>query len=509
MMRPGKPAILLPMIDLTKNEEQIEKNAGICAEQGILLPTFRQMAEPESIPEEIRQELKDVDRDDVHSRNLFRVTWENEPVPAGGGYSGVNYREIPRELTGVDARIVGLVGRYFPTGAHKVGASYSCLAPTLVTGQFDPEHNMAVWPSTGNYCRGGAYISRLLGCKSVAILPEEMSDERFQWLEKMADETIATPGCESNVKEIFDKCHQLDRERGEKIFIFNQFSEFGNHLWHYEVTGRAMEKVLGQLMGPKDRAAAVCVSSGSAGTTGSGEYIKRVFPGSVLGVSEALQCPTLLSNGFGGHRIEGIGDKHVPWIHNLRGTDLVAAVDDERSMRLMRLFNEPVGREYLIEKGVPADFVEELDLLGISGICNLITAVKMARYYEFTEQDFISTVFTDSMGMYSSRLEEMSRERGSYTRENAAADWEMFRQIGTENLLELRYTDRKRIHNLKYYTWVEQQGKTYGEINRQWYDRDYWESLYRITPELDRLIEDFNGRIRRHRQTGTGKKAGG
>ena len=484
------------MIDLTKNEAQIEKNARLCARQGIRLPTYRQMADPALIPDEIRQELKSIGLNDVHSRNLFRVSWENEPAESGGVYSGVNYLELPSALTGVKARIVGLVGKWFPTGAHKVGAAYSCLAPTLVTGQFDPEKNMAVWPSTGNYCRGGAYISRLLGCKSVAILPEEMSQERFKWLEKMADETIATPGCESNVKEIFDKCHELNAERGDSIFIFNQFEQLGNHLWHHEVTGRAMEKVLKSIMGPRDRFAGTCVSSGSAGTTASGEYLKKQYPNAKLAVSEALQCPTLLANGFGGHRIEGIGDKHVPWIHNVKDTDMIVAVDDEHTMRLLRLFNEAAGREYLIEKGVDREFVAALDTLGISGICNMLTAVKFAKYYELGSDDVVMTVFTDSEAMYTSRLRELTEERGPYTRDNAIADFELMMSVTTDALLELRYEDRKRIHNLKYYTWVEQQGKTYDEINAQWYDRDYWESIYAARDELDELIEAFNEKIK-------------
>ncbi|MGM0675252.1 MAG: pyridoxal-phosphate dependent enzyme [Spirochaetota bacterium] len=484
------------MIELTRNEEQIEKNAQLCARQGILLPTYAEMANPETIPEEIKAELKTIGRDEVHSRNLYRVTWENEPAEHGGTYAGVNYLEIPSSLTGVSARIVGLVGKWFPTGAHKVGASYSCLAPTLVTGHFDPEKNMAVWPSTGNYCRGGAYISRLLACKSVAILPEEMSSERFAWLENMADETIATPGCESNVKEIFDKCHELEAERGAGVFIFNQFDQMGNRLWHHEVTGPALEKVLSQVLGPRDRPVGTVVSSGSAGTTAAGEYLKKLYPAHKLAVSEASQCPTLLSNGFGGHRIEGIGDKHVPWIHNLRDTDMVIGVDDERTMRLFRLFNEPAGRDYLKERGVDPAVVDQLDALGISSICNVIAAMKFAKYYELGEEDVVTTVFTDSEALYTSRLAELSKERGPYTRDNAVADFELLDQVGTDSLQELRYEDRKRIHNLKYYTWVEQQGKTLDEINAQWYERDYWENINALRPQLDKMIGEFNERVK-------------
>lgn len=483
------------MINLSRNEPQIAENAKICAKQGIILPTYAQMANPTMIPESIKQELKKIGRDEVHSRNLFRVNWENEPVESGGGFTGINHLIIPFELSGTRARIIGLAGKFFPTGAHKVGAAFSCLAPTLVSGQFNPEASMAVWPSTGNYCRGGAYISRLLACKSIAILPREMSRERFKWLEEVADETIATPGSESNVKEIFDKCHELKAERDANVFIFNQFDQMPNHLWHHEVTGVAMEKLFKQLAGPQSRMAGICLSSGSAGTLGAASYIRKLFPGSKLAVSEALQCPTLTNNGFGAHRIEGIGDKHVPWVHNMRDTDMVIAIDDEHTIRLLRLFNEEAGREYLSTRDVPADTLDRIDLLGISGICNLLTAIKFAKYYELDEEDVVITVFTDSESMYSSRLKELRQERGIYTRENAIADYQLLNGVGIDHTHELSYQDKKRIHNLKYYTWVEQQGKTYDEINAQWYQKDYWNKIYESRKKLDKMIDEFNQKV--------------
>lgn len=483
------------MINLGKNNAQIEKNAKLCAQQDIILPTYAQMADPSLIPDAIRKDLKSISRDEVHSRNLFRVNWHNEAVEHGGLYGEPNYLEIPPEISGVPARIIGLSGKFFPTGAHKVGAAYSCLAPTLVTGQFNPEKNMAVWPSTGNYCRGGAYISRLLGCKSVAILPEEMSRERFEWLEKIADQTIATPGSESNVKEIFDKCHELEAEHGAGVFIFNQFDQMPNTLWHHEVTAAAMEKIFAQIAGVKSRLAGVALASGSGGTLGAGSRIKEIHPHAKLAVSEALQCPTLLNNGFGAHRIEGIGDKHVPWVHNVKDSDMVVAIDDEITMRLLRFFNESEGKDYLIARGADEAVVERLNLLGISCICNLLSAIKMAKYYEWTEDDVIFTVFTDSEAMYTSRLEELNAERGSYTRDDAVADYQMIMGERTDNVLELSYEDKKRIHNLKYYTWIEQQGKTHDEINAQWYDRDYWQNIYGVRAELDELIGQFNSMV--------------
>jgi cysteine synthase A len=481
------------MIDLSVREETRRKNTKLAREKNILIPTFREMRDPRLIPDWVKRELREIGLWDLHPRNLFRITWKNEPVPHGVGFGGVNYLVFPEELTGVPAKIVALVGKWFPTGAHKVGATFGCLAPRLVTGQFDPTRHKAVWPSTGNYCRGGAYVSRLLGCQSVAILPEGMSRERFEWLRGVADEIIATPGTESNVWEIFMKCKELQQTRLD-VMIFNQFDEFGNHLWHYAVTGPAMEEALSELMGPGERLAGLTLTSGSSGTLGCADYIKERFPAAKLAVGESLQCPTLLLNGFGAHRIEGIGDKHVPWIHNVRNTDMVIAIDDEAPISLIRLFNEPEGKEYLQKEGVPTELVEKLDLLGISGAANLIAAVKFARYFELTSRDWVITVLTDSMELYQSRLRELREERGPYTKLQAALDHSRFLLgLSTDWMAELSHWDRRRIHNLKYFTWVEQMGKSAEELLAQWYDwPDYWDRIHRQVAEIDELIVEFN-----------------
>ncbi|MFN2108020.1 MAG: pyridoxal-phosphate dependent enzyme [Anaerolineae bacterium] len=484
------------MIDLTIHPEGLEHAVKRARERNIIIPTFAQQKNPALIPDKIKAELADIGLWDITPRNLYRITWKNEPTEYGGDFGGVNYIELPPELTGVEARIIALVGKWFPTGAHKVGAAFGCLVPRLVTGQFDPTKQKAVWPSTGNYCRGGAYDSTLLACDSIAILPEEMSRERFEWLATVSGEVIATPGCESNVKEIFDKCHELTRDRGDDIFIFNQFEEFGNYLWHYEITGHAMEEVLGLEMRPGDRYAGVVSNTGSGGTIACGDYMKQRYPSSKVVASEALQCPTLLLNGFGGHRIEGIGDKHVPWIHDVKNTDVVTAIDDQATIDLIRLFNEPVGRAYLKKRGVQADVVDQLDLMGISSVANVLASIKMAKWYELTSKDVILTVWTDSMELYQSRIRELREAHGEYTELDAAADFERY-LLGesTDNMAELTYPDRKRVHNLKYYTWVEQQGKTYEEIQRQWYQDDYWTSFQTQIDEMDTLIEDFNARV--------------
>ncbi|WP_422481415.1 pyridoxal-phosphate dependent enzyme [Pleomorphochaeta sp. DL1XJH-081] len=484
------------LINLKMNKEIRAKNIERCREQGIVLPTFKQMVDPTKTPESIKKALSGMGLWDVHSENLFRINWKNEGVEKGGSFGDVNYIEVPKAITGTKARIMALVGKWFPTGVHKVGATYSCLAPALVTGNFDAVNQQAVWPSTGNYCRGGAYNSALLGCESIAILPEEMSQERFNWLKSIAGEIIATPGCESNVKEIFDKCHELNDTRGNSIVIFNQFDQFENYLWHYTVTGAAMIEVFEKLGIKAENVRGYVASTGSAGTLAAGDRLKNAYPNIKIAAGEALQCPTLLRNGFGGHRIEGIGDKHVPWIHNVKNTDMIIASDDEDCLDVYRLFNEPSGIEYLKGLGLTEKEIDDLALYGISGIGNVLQAIKMAKYYEMDEDDVIFTVLTDSSVMYTSRLAEQKEQKGEFTAMDAAkVHAASLLHQGIDNVQELGYYDRLRVHNLKYYTWVEQQGKTYEEINAQWYDRSYWKNLQEMADKIDELIIEFNNEV--------------
>jgi cysteine synthase len=363
--------------------------------------------------------------------------------------------------------------------------------PRLVSGEFDPAVHKAAWPSTGNFCRGGAFDCALLGCTAIAILPEQMSRERFDWLKKIGAQVIATPGCESNVKEIYDQCWELKKDPAN--VIFNQFEEFGNPIFHYNVTGPAFEEVLADLGGGRLRAAAYISATGSAGTIAAGDFLKTRHPDLKVVATEAWQCPTLLLNGFGDHRIEGIGDKHVPWVHNVRNTDAVAAIDDEDCLRLLRLFNERAGQSHLRAAGIDGKKIEQLPLLGISSICNLLAAIKTARYFELGERDVIFTVFTDSSELYQSRLVELRRARGAYRARDAVADWAgPLAHQGVEHFKELTYPERKAIHNLKYYTWVEQQGKTSQELSAQW-EPDYWRRLFEEeVGYFDQLIEAFN-----------------
>jgi len=433
-------------------------------EAGVVLPTFAELADPDRVPAARRERLTEVSPDAADPSNLFRVHWYNA-LDRSGRVDLPEHLEIPSSLSGVPARIVLMLGDPFPMiRAHKVLAAYGCLVPRIVTGQFDPTRHKAIWPSTGNYCRGGVAISRILGCRGVAVLPEGMSAERFRWLEGWVadpEDIIRTPGTESNVKEIYDKCAELEEDPSH--VVFNQFSEFGNYLVHDSATGRAAARVFEHLASddPRLTLAGYVSASGSAGTLGAGDHLKDRF-GARIAAVEAAECPTLLVNGFGEHNIQGIGDKHVPLIHNVMNTDLVVGVSDRATDSLGVLFNSTAGRKLLADRaGVPDAVIEKLHLLGFSAICNLLASIKMAKYYGLGERDVILTVATDGAGLYESEQEKtLATEYPSGFEPLDAA--EIFGRYllgaATDHLLELTHRDRERIFNLGYFTWVEQQG---------------------------------------------------
>ncbi len=468
-------------------------------EAGILLPTFAQLARPTGMPPGIRQSLDGVKPDEADPLNLFRVHWYNDGGRTGQAAVPVHV-VLPAELTGVEARIVVALGDLFPlTRTHKVLAAYGCLAPRIVTGQFDPTRNRAVWPSTGNYCRGGVAISRLMGCRGVAVLPAGMSRERFAWLEDWVTDPgdiIRTPGTESNVKEIYDKCAELSADPGN--VVFNQFAEFGNHLVHYLCTGRALSAVFDSMAQsePGLRLRGFVSASGSAGALGAGDYLKERYGSKTVAV-EALECPTMLANGFGEHNIQGIGDKHIPLIHNVMNTDMVIAISDRATDQLSVLFAAGEGIEYLRgRRRVPASVLSALPAFGLSSICNILAAVKTAKYLRLGRDDVVITVATDGAAMYGSERERiLARDFPEGFRLVDAAEvfgrWML--AVGRDNLLETTLADRDRIFNLGYFTWVEQQGVSLSDFESR-RDQQFWTGLRDLLPAWDAMIEEFNQR---------------
>ena len=468
-------------------------------DRNITLPRFSQLADPSTIPAAVRSAVARVDADEAAAQNLFRVHWWNDERRNGLANLPAHV-VLPKALTGVDAPILVALGNRFPMiHAHKVLAAYACLAPTVVTGQFDPAVHRAVWPSTGNYCRGGVAISRIMGCRGVAVLPEGMSAERFAWLERWVTQPadiVRTPGTESNVKEIYDRCAELERD--PMNVIFNQFCEFANHLVHWLCTGRALGAVYeAELARHAGLTLAAYVSaSGSAGTLGAGDFLKERY-GARIVVAEALECPTLLRNGFGDHNIQGIGDKHVPFIHNVMNTDLVVDVSDRATDALEAVFASPAGREYLrARRGVPDAILDALPALGLSSLCNILAAIKTAKHLRLGPDQAIVTVATDGAALYGSVIDEVTAQRfgGAVDAVSAAETFaEHVLGAGADDLLELTEDDRRRIFDLGYYTWVEQQGVSLEEftVRRQ---QSFWRGLRPLLASWDERIAEFNAR---------------
>ena len=487
----------LGLADTVVDEKALANSVKRFAEQKIVLPTFAQLADPSKIPASI---TAGVDKNAPDARNLFRVHWYNDM--AGNRVDVPNYVVLPQALTGVESPIVVAFGDRFPMiTAHKVLAAFSCFVPRVISGQFDPTRHRAVWPSTGNYARGGIAISRILGSRGVAVLPAGMSQERFDWLDKwVADpsDIVRTPGTESNVKEIYDACNEMAKD--PENFILNQFCEFGNHVGHYEVTGRALAHAFEHVKanGHSDiRLAAFTSATGSAGTIAAGDRLKDIYGTKIVAV-EALECPTMLENGFGEHNIQGIGDKHIPLIHNVMNTDVVVGVSDRATDELDVLFNTPAGQQYLASRhGFNAELIDALTHFGFSAICNVLAAIKTAKLMGYGANDAIVTIATDGGALYpSERVKTIAnRFKGEFTAVDAAEIFsEHLGSVSTDNMIDCTERDRNRIFNLGYYTWVEQQG-TPLDVFEARRSQSFWRSVRSYAPVWDNLITEFNARV--------------
>ena len=473
----------------------VEKTAKYFKEKGVVLPTISELRIPHSISDEIKNKVLKLDKDAMDPANLFRVHWFNKrdhsqflDVP--------EHIVLPSEFTGVEEKIIVNLGRYFPLiTAHKVLAAYGCLLPRILNGTFDYTKHKAVWPSTGNYCRGGVAISKILGFKSVAILPEGMSKERFNWLEKWVEDKndiIKTTGTESNVKEIYDACNELEKDKNNDII--NQFDEYYNYATHRAITGSSFEKSFLKVKADSNLKARFYVSaSGSSGTLAAGDYLKENLNAQIA-VVEATECPTLLYNGYGEHNIQGIGDKHVPLIHNVMNSDYVVGVSDEATNNLNLLFNSDEGREYLTNRrGLNSEFVRRLPEFGFSSIANIIASIKLAKKMKLTKDDAIITVATDGADLYETELAKTKKQFSKIYDQITCAEIfaKNFDAISVDHTLELSQIDKERIFNLGYYTWVEQQGTSLEEFEDR-RNQSFWDKHYKDMISLDEKIKEFN-----------------
>ena len=455
-------------------------------------PTFEEMLHPQKIDPVIRaQAIAALDADPLNPLNLYNITWRNAD-------DQIYYLSLPKALTGVDAEIVILYGMNFPSGSHKVGAAYSVLLEQQLLGAVDPLEHTLVWPSTGNYGIGGAFIGCRMEYDSIVVLPEEMSQERFDRIKRYGARIIRTAGSESNVKEIYDEVKRL-RESDSKIRVLNQFEVMGNYRFHYHVTGNTIVELAEELAKRdigKGKISAYVSAMGSAGTIAAGDRLKQVWHDHKIIGLEPIQCPTLYNNGYGAHEIQGIGDKHVTWIHNVLNMDALMAIDDMDSLSGLRVLAEEAGRRSLSQRfGLDDSFVERLaKTLGISGICNVIGAIKTAKYYRMNADDVVVTIATDAMERYGSVMAKLRQTQGALDDARATAIVDgVFHRAGTDWVMEGSRDARERWHNLKYYTWVEQQGKSVAELDAQ-RDPQWWLAHQQRVAEIDKRLIDQRSR---------------
>jgi len=449
-------------------------------------PTFEEMLHPHKITPQIRQQaLNAKTANPLDPINLFNITWRDLN-------NQVYHIVLPPALTGVDANIVVIYGKDFPSGSHKVGAAYSVLLEKEMFGEVDPAIHTLVWPSTGNYGIGGAWVGGRMGCKSLVVLPEGMSRERFERIESYGAGVIKTVGSESNVKEIYDETHRL-RNSDPNIRILNQFEQMGNYRFHYHVTGNTIAELADELKTSgigAGKISAFVSAMGSSGTIGAGDRLKQIWPDHKIVGLEPIQCPTLYNNGYGVHDIQGIGDKHVTWIHNVLNMDALMCIDDIECKKVLQVLAEETGRDALVKRyKVSAEVVDRLGaLFGISGICNVLGAIKTARYFHMGKDDVIVTVATDAMDRYPSVMKAMAETYGSVDEAETVGRVEaILKGQRTDWIMPGTYESRERWHNLKYYTWVEQQGKTVEELDAQ-RDPEWWQDHQRRVQEIDNRL---------------------
>lgn len=451
-------------------------------------PTFEEMLHPEKIEAGMRKKALDaVKNAPLDPINLYNITWKDEK-------NNVRHFVLPHELTGIDAEVVIIYGKYFPTGSHKVGATYSCAIEKQVFGLIEPGKHRLVWPSTGNYGIGGAYVGPRMGYRSLVVLPENMSRERFEKIASFGADCIKTHGCESNVKEIYDKTHELEKEKD--TIIVNQFAEFGNYRFHYSVTGNSICEMFDALNKSDSnrfkRLSGFCSSMGSAGTIAAGDRLKQVHSNCKVVGLEPIQCPTLYNNGFGDHDIQGIGDKHVTWIHNTDNTDAMMCLDDISCKKGLQVLAEEEGKKVLAKHGVKEDVLEKLStLIGISGVCNILGAIKTAKHYKLGKGDVIVTVATDNLDRYYSVLGDMTKTYGKMDSKEAEKRLtNIFHGVDTDWIRDGDKLAHDCWANLKYYTWIEQQGKTVEELRAQ-RTKEYWLEHQSKVKEIDKRIKEL------------------
>lgn len=441
-------------------------------------PTYQEMLHPETMETALRrtalQALRENELDPV---NLFNITWKD-------GNNQVRKILLPKELTGVDANIVVMLGKDFPSGSHKVGPAYATLIEGCVDGEIIPGEHTILGPSTGNFGIGVSYICNLMGYQAVVIMPDNMSKERYERIRKYGAELDLTPGTESDVILTLQRTYELKKDPRNKPLA--QFELFPNYRFHRHVTGNsAVEAVRGIGNG---RVAAFCSAPGSAGTIAAGDAIKQAFPECKIAALEPYECSTLANGGRGQHRIEGIGDKMCTLIHNVLTTDFVTLIYDDDCVKALKVIHD--APEILVKLGVAPEFAAAMrELFGVSGICNILGAIKMAKYLRLGPDDNVVTIATDSFDRYNSVLEDLDRrylETSDFVLERWVRD--IFHGCSDEHIYDFRRKDRKeQLFRQKEQDWLPfGYSKEYLDGMRS---AAFWENEYSKITEYDQKIK--------------------
>lgn len=440
-------------------------------------PTYEEMLHPETIDPAVRAKaLKAKETDELDPINLFNINWKDAD-------NRVRKIVLPKALTGVEANVVVMLGKYFPSGSHKVGPAYSTLIEGCLEGTILPGVHTILGPSTGNFGIGVSYICNLMKYDAIVIMPDNMSKERYDRIRRYGAKLDLTPGTESDVILTLQRTYELKKDPKNRALA--QFELFPNYRFHRHVTGgSAIEAVKGVGNG---RIACFTSAPGSAGTIAAGDAIKEAFPEAKIVALEPFECSTLTDGGIGQHRIEGIGDKMCTLIHNVLTTDFLCMIRDEDCVRGLKILQD--GQKVLQEAGVSAEAAASLkDLFGVSGLCNILGAVEMAKYLRLGPGDNVVTVATDGFDRYESVLEDLER-RSLETEDFVLRRWfkEIFRKTEETGITDVRTPEAKeRLFAQKEKDWLPFGYKK--EYLDSMKDMRFWDAEYGEIQKFDKQL---------------------
>jgi cysteine synthase A len=447
-------------------------------------PTYEEMLHPEILDEALRHKaLQALHENESDPVNLFNITWKD-------WQNQVRKIVLPKELTGVDANIVVMLGNGFPSGSHKVGPAYATLIEGCVDREIIPGEHTILGPSTGNFGIGVSYICNLMGYKAVVIMPDNMSKERYERIRKYGAELDLTPGTESDVILTLQRTYELKKNPKNKPLA--QFELFPNYRFHRHVTGNSAVKAVKGI--GNGRIAAFCSAPGSAGTIAAGDAIKQVFPECKIAALEPYECSTLANGGRGQHRIEGIGDKMCTLIHNVLTTDFVTLIYDDECVKALKVIHD--NPAILVKLGVDPEVAEGMrDLFGVSGVCNILGAIKMAKYLKLGPEDNVVTIATDGFDRYHSVLEDLDRrclETAGFVLERWIRD--IFHGADERHIYDYRRADRKE----QLFRQKEQDWLPFG-YTKEYIDSmrspEFWENEYRKIDGYNEKIKSLRSKV--------------